>query len=970
MDHEPQPRKHNDATRRHRRSASHLLNSTAGKDFGRDISEKLQELARINTLSGSATTDLNSDYVLPGIPSTNNPRHPPTKSSIGTTGEIRPARYSRSRSLLVHGHSSFDDLRSGYSSKSYSKPHRTNLLSETYFATAPRQDRPSRDRTQVGPEFFRPVPVANDENTRSSTDADSLRGESNVLEANPRKLFGHSGIKQNGFGLERNDSPARAVYGSRMLHLMSATRGKMKGRLFFRKTPLQDWAGASCWIDQETGSLLSEPTAAAPDGETIVRDLRGCRVQTLLEPGYSSIVLVVRSKNSTDVVQLRPEDETLVDTWFAALLCWQPVQPAQKLNHGVAGGDLHTAVTSAIDPEIKQESYLRRRPAIIKVGKAFFMESQEINLHTEPLSPYKSDDITTGPDPQSMPLWKRVSCTLRDNGELKIYTTTDVATLATVRLADLTRSSVQRVHSSVSGLDFCLAVYHPPLHSVNSYHSCQPIFLSFDSRVLFEVWFVLFRTFTGPEIQRFGPPPVSHSRRYSVTLPGASQELGSCLFRIERTLQIQVAEAKLKAVGSDSDINRSNGESPRRAGIGQETSCQYYTRVFLDGQLKAKSSAKSSAPYLLWYENFNIVDVSPQISNMVVQARARCLSVMPNPPRLQRSARGILSVRRSDTSHAENETDAIIGEATIDVNKLHPGVDTERWWNLVDENGNTSGELLMKIRLEREVILMDCEYAEVSQMLHEKGWHFTVRIAEKISAELPKLAECLLNIYQASGQANQWLMSLAEEEVDGMRKEIPLCRTRSEVRIDSNGSRHSPGGSPSQSSTRASLARELKNSALAEANLLFRGNTLLSKALDLHMKRLGKDYLEGAIGAKMRAIAEQDPECEVDPNRIKNEMDMPQNWECLLSLTREVWSLIYNSCSRCPAELRLIFRHIRACTDDRYGEQLPNVRYSSVSGFLFLRFFCPAVLNPSLFGLLNGQSKSQSFRTRQTTNEA
>jgi hypothetical protein len=69
-----------------------------------------------------------------------------------------------------------------------------------------------------------------------------------------------------------------------------------------------------------------------------------------------------------------------------------------------------------------------------------------------------------------------------------------------------------------------------------------------------------------------------------------------------------------------------------------------------------------------------------------------------------------------------------------------------------------------------------------------------------------------------------------------------------------------------------------------------------------------------------------------------------------------MWKSIHASASRCPSELRLIFRHIRACAEDRYGDYLRTVTYSSVSGFLFLRFFCPAILNPQLFGLLKGTS--------------
>lgn len=121
------------------------------------------------------------------------------------------------------------------------------------------------------------------------------------------------------------------------------------------------------------------------------------------------------------------------------------------------------------------------------------------------------------------------------------------------------------------------------------------------------------------------------------------------------------------------------------------------------------------------------------------------------------------------------------------------------------------------------------------------------------------------------------------------------------------------------------------------------------------MRRLGKEYLEETIGERLREIDESDPECEVDPSRVHRSDDLERNWRTLVSLTTSVWKSIAGSASRCPAELRLIFRHIRACAEDRYGDFLRTVTYSSVSGFLFLRFFCPAILNPKLFGLLKGK---------------
>lgn len=195
-------------------------------------------------------------------------------------------------------------------------------------------------------------------------------------------------------------------------------------------------------------------------------------------------------------------------------------------------------------------------------------------------------------------------------------------------------------------------------------------------------------------------------------------------------------------------------------------------------------------------------------------------------------------------------------------------------------------------------------------------------------------------------------MALAEEEVDGPYRDSAVHKLMSEP-VNHEQIDYLEG---------EQIRRETAAKAtLMDANILFRGNSLLTKALDAHMKRLGREYLDETLGLHLKKIAEEDIYCEVDPLRIERQEDLGKNWKSLLSITRAIWQAIYQSPQRCPMELRRILKHIRACVEERYGDVLRTVCYSSVSGFLFLRFFCPAVLNPKLFGLLKGMSASSGF---------
>jgi hypothetical protein len=70
-----------------------------------------------------------------------------------------------------------------------------------------------------------------------------------------------------------------------------------------------------------------------------------------------------------------------------------------------------------------------------------------------------------------------------------------------------------------------------------------------------------------------------------------------------------------------------------------------------------------------------------------------------------------------------------------------------------------------------------------------------------------------------------------------------------------------------------------------------------------------------------------------------------------------------DSATRLPPELRHILKFIRAVAEDRYGDFLRSVAYTSVSGFLFLRFICPAILSPKIWGLLRDHPRPRAQRT-------
>lgn len=781
----------------------------------------------------------------------------------------------------------------------------------------------------------------------------------------------------------------------RILHLMRTLNGRMSGSVIFRRGFGNPWSQSYCYIHEENGSLMYESRGSEGAHKVLVHDLRGSSVRSNLDGDVPYLELSL--PQAPDEVHIKLQTQSDFDAWFAALLHWTPrdtnsessnePRPESELGSTRASSaDMTKRRASVNNPVSNRERAASNKSArsdrrksiiagvtkenpVIKIGKMIYWDTNVGYSNTSAAlgQPSTRRPSTSRMQSMSSRRWRRISGQLRENGELKLHSDADNSLISVVQLSQLSRCAIQRLDPSVLESDFCIAIY--PQYT-SSYTNTQPgfirpIFLSLESRVLYEVWFVLLRAFTMPSI--YGPrvdPDESELGDESTNrdLENMIATSTTYTFRMERSLSVRIVEAKMQATNAkDTESGFSGGFGRHHASTAPEK-FGHYAEVLLDNETRGKTVPKYDGLNPLWGENFEFQDLPPVLNNASIVVKRR-------PPE-QASSKDQHDTRSIHDAFGEQQGgftnlafDVVCGKVEIQMEELEPEKDVEKWWPVLNMHGQRVGEILIKVRADEGIILMARDYEQLSVMLHRFSNALTLHIAQMIPSELKRLSDSLLNIFQVSGKAGDWIMALVEEEIDGSHKDSPITRLRYTRRAGSMENSDSPGNGGG-STDREMIVRDLNKNATLEANLLFRGNTLLTKSLDTHMRRVGKEYLEESLAATLQEINDKDLDCEVDPNRVQSASDVDRNWRRLLLFTQEVWKGIVASKSRCPIELRIIFRHVRACAEDRYGDFLRSVSYSSVSGFLFLRFFCPAVLNPKLFGLLQGKNTSGATKPR------
>ncbi|KAK4144136.1 uncharacterized protein C8A04DRAFT_11820 [Dichotomopilus funicola] len=182
------------------------------------------------------------------------------------------------------------------------------------------------------------------------------------------------------------------------------------------------------------------------------------------------------------------------------------------------------------------------------------------------------------------------------------------------------------------------------------------------------------------------------------------------------------------------------------------------------------------------------------------------------------------------------------------------------------------------------------------------------------SHDVDELTISLLNIFEARGSTLDLLEALIKQEVEETSHETELLR-RSSVAI---------------------------------------------RMLIIYTKWKGAAYLRDTLqGVIDRVIAtSQDMSLELDPERVSSQEELAANVNNLQLVSRVFIDNICHSVRKMPP----VFRKICNIISETAAEKFPDSKYTAVGSFIFLRFFCPAIVTPENEGLLSEPPSRETRR--------
>lgn len=261
--------------------------------------------------------------------------------------------------------------------------------------------------------------------------------------------------------------------------------------------------------------------------------------------------------------------------------------------------------------------------------------------------------------------------------------------------------------------------------------------------------------------------------------------------------------------------------------------------------------------------------------------------------------------------------DSEIAEVTVELASLKNGEEIDEWYPLA---GITPigewGTLRLRLRYRHDLVMPPDEYNPLKELLLDPDLHVVKALSDVCHLDRAPLASSLLRIFKHE------------------KKEADLLRSLNQAEVDKE----------------------------EETSTLFRAASLTTTLMDLYMKSVCTSFLKSALQDTITKLIESKQSCELNPSKMDSPDDACNNAEFLLQVLDEVTLNIFTSPEVCPKSLR----YICGCLQQAVVSKWPHerlVRTRVVSGFIFLRLLCPAILNPKSFNLITESPSHSATRS-------
>jgi hypothetical protein len=134
---------------------------------------------------------------------------------------------------------------------------------------------------------------------------------------------------------------------------------------------------------------------------------------------------------------------------------------------------------------------------------------------------------------------------------------------------------------------------------------------------------------------------------------------------------------------------------------------------------------------------------------------------------------------------------------------------------------------------------------------------------------------------------------------------------------------------------------------------LFRSNTISSKLMGQAMRVYGGlEYLDTVLSPVIKLVCQVEELLEVNPSRITpdEQYDVESNMAKILNFSQLFLDSIVHHTDVVPPMITTMIHHVRKAAELKFPDD-KNIGFISTSGLLFLRFICPALIAPQLYGL-------------------